>query len=176
MNPNKAKRNGKFIGQRNVKILSFDLNTAHCGLDKVIETIGKANIISVEKNENESTNIKTEYVIKLNCKPDIYRDYDKNDIFKVKYMSRKMVNPAIVITIYNEEGVECEGSSRLETQFEVYVHFCGVKERRKYSKHWECYDNSKHFGYAYGMDVLFEESIIPSVEEFVNAHKPLLGK
>jgi hypothetical protein len=177
----KAKRNGKFISTRDVKILPFDLNTAHWGLDKVIETIGKANVVSVEKNENEVldrmyANIKTEYTIKLNAKTDIYRDYDKNDIFGVKYMSRKMVNPTIVITIYNQEGVEREGSSRIETQLEVYIRFYGVEERRKYGKRWECYDNKHHFGYAYGMDTLFEESIIPSVEEFVNAHKPLLGK
>lgn len=180
----KEKRNGQFIGKRNVEFSKEDLTIARWYLVKIKQMLGLDNINNIDIKENkplielddDDENVCVNYNIFLHTKGNIYKE-NSNDWSK-PFISRKTSQknlPYVSITIYNKEGIKCEGSNEVETQFEVYLRFYGFYERKYRCKNWVCYDNHKHYGYAYSLYTLFDESIIPSIEEFITAYKPLIG-
>jgi hypothetical protein len=179
----KEKRNGKFIGKRDVEFSKEDLTIARYNLVKIKQMLGLDNIYKVDIKENKpfveipndkNENVCVNYKIFLHTKDGTYKE-ETHDWSK-PFISRKTYNTgSIFIGIFNEEGIKCEGSDEVETQFEVFVQFYGFYERKYRAKKWVSYDNKLHFGYAYSLTTLFDETIIPSIEEFINAYKPLIG-
>lgn len=180
----KEKRNGKFIGKRDIEFSKEDLTIARWYLVKIKQMLGLDNINNIDIKENkplielddDDENVCVNYNIFLHTKGNIYKEnsHDWSKPFISRKTSQKNL-PYVSITIYNKEGIKCEGSNEVETQFEVYIRFYGFYERKYRCKNWVCYDNHKHYGYAYSLYTLFDESIIPSIEEFITAYKPLIG-
>jgi hypothetical protein len=93
--------------------------------------------------------------------------------FKVKGEGEYMVkeNPYFYIKIYNEYGyandpfVSKDYESK-ENQLAIWVGINNFKFRPRYKKEFTTWKPDKHFDYAYNMDTLYNDTIVPALKQF----------
>ena len=93
--------------------------------------------------------------------------------FKVTGEGEYMVkeNPYILIRIYNEYGYKNDpfvsnDYETTENQLSMWIVANNFKFRPRYKREFSTWEPDRHFDYAYHINTLYEETIIPALEQF----------
>ena len=163
----KKLRNGKFVGKKEVSLSVNQINEIR-NITANLAEIFKDNKVSVEFDIEKGATIK----IQMNnpTQTNFKRKYDG------KYMvgNNEFVGLQIKITNrygYANDPFYSHDYNSFEEQLDVYVFAIGYYHCPRWKKEFHIWQPNPHFDFAYEVDTLYKECIVPAINSFVNNWK-----
>lgn len=173
----KPKRNGKFVNIEYAEFTQEQLNQID-NVSNSLKEIFKDREIKIKR-------LFGQVKIYIELAP-IIEGKRTETVFKVRRKGEYsvQVNPfnpndftGIIITFNNHIGYSNDpfyshDYKSKETQLEVWIETPNFRIRPRWHKEYDSWEPQPHFDYAYEIDTLYNETVLPAIEQTVNTFKP----